>query len=88
MAGETPQGGGVNGSGSFFQPNEIRSATDADFDYFIGLAEDEGEGWIKKLDKNGIIIWQKETGVSSIKIAKVCSASRPASYAFCTMHVL
>lgn len=56
----------------FFQPNEIRSATDADFDYFIQLADQDGDGWIKKLDKNGLVIWQKETGVSSIKMAKVC----------------
>ena len=62
-------------SGHFFQLNEIRSATDSDFEYFIRLAEEE-EGWIKKLepkklDKNSITIWQKETGVSSIKMAKV-----------------
>ena len=56
---------------SFFQPYEIRSATDSDFEYFIQLADDEGDGWIKKLEKNGLTIWQKETGVSSIKLAKV-----------------
>lgn len=59
---------------SFFQPYEIRSATDSDFDYFIRLADDDGDGWIKKLEKNGITIWQKETGVSSIKMAKVKEA--------------
>lgn len=56
---------------SFFQPNEIRSATDSDFLYFVQLADDQGDGWVKKLDKNNITIWQKETGVSSIKMAKV-----------------
>lgn len=60
-----------NGNPShFIQPNEIRSATDSDFEYFIQLAERE-DGWIKKLDKNNITIWQKETGVSSIRMAKV-----------------
>ena len=59
------------GSAGFFQPLEIRSATDADFDYFIQLADQEGDGWIKKLDKDSITIWQKETGTSSIKMAKV-----------------
>lgn len=60
-----------NDSASFFQPNEIRSATDADFEYFVQLADDRGDSWIKKLDKNGLIIWQKESGVSSIKMARV-----------------
>lgn len=65
-------GASVLPSGHFFQPNEIRSATDADFEYFIRLAEvHEGDGWIKKLDKNNLTIYQKETGVSSIKMAKV-----------------
>ena len=55
----------------FFQVNEIRSATDSDFEYFVQLAEEEEDGWVKKLDKNGITIWQKETGESPIKMAKV-----------------
>ena len=55
----------------FFQLNEIRSATDTDFKYFIQLADENGDGWVKKLDKNNMTIWQKETGVSSIKMAKV-----------------
>lgn len=54
----------------FLQVNEIRSATDSDFEYFMRLAEEE-DGWLKKLDKNGITIWQKETGESPIKMAKV-----------------
>lgn len=55
---------------SFIQVNEIRSATDEDFDYFIRLVE-ENDGWIKKLDK-GITVWQKETSkVSPIRMAKV-----------------
>lgn len=57
----------------FFQPNEIRSATDADFEYFIHLADQHGDGWVKKLDRNNMTIWQKETGISSIKMAKVQS---------------
>lgn len=56
---------------SFFQPNEIRSATDSDFQYFVQLADDRGDEWVKKLDKKNLTIWQKETGVSSIKMAKV-----------------
>lgn len=60
-------------SGHFFQLNEIRSATDSDFDYFIQLADEQGDGWVKRLDKNNLTIWQKETGVSSVKMAKVCS---------------
>ncbi len=55
----------------FIQLNEIRSATDADYQYFIQLAEDHGDGWVKRLEKNDLTIWQKETGVSSIKMAKV-----------------
>lgn len=55
----------------FFQVNEIRRATDADFDYFIYLAEEHGDGWVQKLNKDDIKIWQKDTGVSSIKMAKV-----------------
>lgn len=55
----------------FFQLNEIRRATDKDFEYFIKLAEENGDGWVKKLDKNKITIWQKETGASPIKMAKV-----------------
>ena len=56
--------------GDFLQLGEIRAATDADFEYFVRLAENH-ENWIKKLDKNGLIVWQKETGHSTIKMAKV-----------------
>ena len=56
--------------GDFLQLGEIRTATDADFEYFVRLAENH-ENWIKKLDKNGLIVWQKETGHSTIKMAKV-----------------
>ena len=54
----------------FFHLGEIRVATDSDFDYFTHLAEHH-EDWVKKLDKNGLIVWQKETGHSTIKMAKV-----------------
>lgn len=54
----------------FFQIGEVREATDTDFDYFKRLAEYH-ENWIKKLDKNGLTVWQKETGHSTIKMAKV-----------------
>ena len=67
------EGSPIPSDSRFFQPNEIRSATDSDFDYFIQLADQDGDGWIKKLDKNGLVIWQKESGVSSIKMAKVCA---------------
>ena len=56
--------------GCFLQLGEIRVATDADFDYFVHLAECH-DNWTKKLDKNGLIVWQKETGHSTIKMAKV-----------------
>ena len=55
----------------FFHLGEIRPATDSDFDYFTRLAEHH-EDWVKKLDKNGLVVWQKETGHSTIKMAKVC----------------
>lgn len=55
---------------NFFQLGEIRVATDSDFDYFIRLAEHH-EDWVKKLDKNGLTVWQKEVGHSTIKMAKV-----------------
>ena len=59
----------TTGSG-FFHLGEIRVATDSDFEYFIHLAEHH-EDWVKKLDKNGLTVWQKETGHSTIKMAKV-----------------
>ena len=54
----------------FLQLGEIRAATDNDFDYFMRLAEYH-EDWVKKLDKNGVLVWQKETDHSTIKMAKV-----------------
>ena len=54
----------------FLELGEIRVATDADFDYFMRLAECT-DNWNKKLDKNGLTVWQKETGHSTIKLAKV-----------------
>jgi hypothetical protein len=66
-----PPANGCTAPPSFFQLNEIRSATDSDFEYFIQLADHHGDGWIKKLEKNGLTIWQKETGASTIKMVKV-----------------
>lgn len=54
---------------SFFELGEIRPARDSDFEYFIGLAE--GHGWTKKLDKNGLMAWSKDTGRSTVKMVKV-----------------
>ena len=62
---------GENGNRQIFQLGEIRSATDVDFEHFIQLADESGNGWVKKLEKNGLIILQKETGVSSIRMVKV-----------------
>lgn len=74
MASEDPPTPARNGdTSSFFQPYEIRSATDADFEHFVRLADEQGDGWVKKLDKNNITIWQKEAGVSPIKMAKASS---------------
>ncbi len=66
-----------NGSGAGFKVNEIRSATDDDFQHFMRLVEEyktEGSGWTKKLERRDITIWQKETGQSSIKMALVSGA--------------
>jgi len=74
---ETATNGHSSGTG--FEVNEIRSATEEDFQHFIRLVEEykvEGSGWTKKLDKNNITIWQKETGVSSIKMALVSACRR------------
>ena len=54
---------------SFFKLGEIRPARTSDFEYFVSLAE--GHGWTKKMDKNGLMAWSKETGNTSIKMAKV-----------------
>ena len=54
----------------FFQLGEVREAKDTDFDYFRRLAEYH-DNWIKRLDNNGLTVWQKETGHSTIKMAKV-----------------
>lgn len=69
MASSSSSNNGTNPP-RFLQIDEIRSAEDADFEYFIHLAEDHEDGWIKKLDKE-VTIWQKETGTSTIKMAKV-----------------
>ena len=55
---------------SFFKLGEIRVATDKDFEHFMRIA-DNHDGWIKKVEKNGLRIWQKETDASAIKMAKV-----------------
>ena len=60
-----------NGKGhSFFKLGEVRVATDKDFEYFMRIA-DNHDGWVKKMEKNGLRIWQKETESSLIKMAKV-----------------
>lgn len=67
----------VNGSCTGFKVNEIRSATDDDFQHFISLVEEyerDGTGWTKKLERRDITIWQKETGQSPIKMALVSGA--------------
>ncbi len=55
---------------SFFNLGEIRVARESDFQCFLHLAENH-EGWVKKLDKNGLIVWNRDTGKTSIKMFKV-----------------
>ncbi len=55
---------------SFFKLGEIRVATERDFEHFIHIA-DSNEGWIKKVEKNGFTIYQRECDNSMIKMAKV-----------------
>lgn len=70
---ETTRTTASNGSSAGFKVNEIRSATEEDFQHFVRLADEykEGTRWTRKLEKNGIAIWQKDTGASPIKMALV-----------------
>ena len=70
-------GGGNGETSSFFKLGEIRLAKDSDFQHFRELA-DSNDGWTQKLDKNGLVVWSKETQSSSIKMMKVW-CSRPCS---------
>lgn len=54
----------------FFKLGEIRAATDDDFEYFMHIA-DCHDGWMKKVDKSGFAIYQKESDNSAIKMVKV-----------------
>ena len=63
--------GGENGETSpFFELGEIRLAKESDFQHFTRLV-DNNEGWTQKLNKNGLVVWSKETANSSIKMMKV-----------------
>jgi len=76
-------GGGNGDTSSFFKLGEIRLAKDSDFQHFRQLA-DGNDGWTQKLDKNGLVVWSKETQDSSIKMMKVWVVTLVAS----TVHVL
>ncbi len=58
----------------FFKLGEIRVATDDDFEHFLYIS-DCNDGWIKKVDKGGLAIYQKECDNSAIKMIKVSLAS-------------
>ena len=68
--GTTNSIGSANPACGFFDLGEVRAATDKHFDYFLNLL-DNNDGWIKKLEKNELTIWQKECENSTIKMAKV-----------------
>lgn len=55
---------------TFFELGEIRIARESDFQYFRRLVEGH-EGWLKKLDKNGLTVWNRDTGKTSVKMFKV-----------------
>ena len=54
---------------TFFVVGEIRPALDSDFQHFIDLAD--GGGWVKKMEKNGLLAWTRNTENASIKMFKV-----------------
>ena len=57
----------------FLKLGEIRVASDSDFQYFIELAENH-EGWVQKLDRDGLIVWNRDMGKTPLKMFKVtCS---------------
>ncbi len=57
---------------TFFSLGEIRVARESDFEYFRRLADDN-EGWTKKLDRDGLTVWNRDSGSTSIKMFKVCT---------------
>ena len=63
-------GGGNGETSPFFELGEIRLAKESDFQHFTRLV-DNNEGWTQKLNKNGLVVWSKETANSSIKMMKV-----------------
>lgn len=56
---------------NFFEVGEIRPARDSDFQHFVDLAD--GSGWTKKIDKNGLLVWMRNTENASMKMFKVCT---------------
>jgi hypothetical protein len=54
---------------TFFVVGEIRPALDSDFQHFIDLAD--GGGWVKKMEKNGLLAWTRNTENASIKMFKL-----------------
>ena len=56
--------------GEFFEVGEIRPADDLDFAYFVRLA-DSDEGWTKKYDSNGLVVYNRDTSAKSVKMFKV-----------------
>lgn len=68
--------------GSFFELGEVRLATDSDFDYFAHLAKNF-DGWVKKYDKHGVTVWNKDTGGKTVKMLKVRQWGL-----YCTVNIL
>ena len=60
----------ATGNCSFFDVGEIRLAKDSDFDYFAYLAENF-DGWVKKYEKDGMTVWNKDTGRRTVRMLKV-----------------
>ncbi|XP_064404303.1 START domain-containing protein 10-like [Halichondria panicea] len=56
---------------NFFKLGEIRVATEKDCEHFMHIA-DSNDGWIRKVEKNGFTIYQRECDNSMVKMAKVC----------------
>ena len=55
---------------NFFKLGEIRVATEKDCEHFMHIA-DSNDGWIRKVEKNGFTIYQRECDNSMVKMAKV-----------------
>ena len=58
------------GGSSFFKVGEIRPANNSDFEYFRSLIADSN-GWKKNHEKNGLTVYSKEMGKSTVKMVKV-----------------